>query len=246
MRYLDSAGRSWRRLREHGHAEPVNEKRVAVPTYWVGRHASCRGDAECIDDLGLGTTRLCRVRRQGIRSRRFRSTRRHLRRDRALCGHTASVFRRAARRYTQPLLVKMDPRVTADSAPCCCSLTPKRASPGAMSRNHERLAAVRNVRKQVAKPWRVTARGCRAEIAGRQAGGLEGTGRGRLAVARLLAAGEPEGLARIAGTLTRIYDIVDSADAAPTAQALAALSESTKRWRNNWGIGRRFRAACRR
>jgi photosystem II stability/assembly factor-like uncharacterized protein len=230
LEILDSAGKTVRRYSSTDRPEPVNEKELAVPTNWVRPSRVLRGEAGMHRwTWDLHYSPLLGAQNGYPISAIPHDTPPSPQGPRALPGQYSIRLLVGGKTYTQPLLVKMDPRVTVDGAALRQQFDAEARIAGAMSRDHEALAVVRNVRKQIAKLLEShSSVDAALKSLDDKLAAVEGTGGGRFGGGAPARAGEPEGLARIAGTLTRIYDMVDSADAAPTTQALAALNESTQ------------------
>jgi photosystem II stability/assembly factor-like uncharacterized protein len=121
------------------------------------------------------------------------------------------------RTFTQPLLLKMDPRVSVSADAMARQFDIERQAADAMAQSFEGLKEVRGLRRRLAE--RRPAPG--AEILRSAAAFEEGT----------------LGFARINAWLSAIFTAVEGSDSAPTAQAIAelgeakkALDELTRRW----------------
>ena len=128
--------------------------------------------------------------------------------------------------YTQPLTIKMDPRVKTppDGLRRQFDLEMKIAE--AMHRDYEALQQVRDLRKQLQglKPPSTQAALAQSLAAlEKKAAELEGTEGGY--GAQFLSTPEGRGLARLNTALYNLLGVVDSADAAPTTQASNTYAE---------------------
>jgi len=130
------------------------------------------------------------------------------------------------RALTQPLTVAMDPRVKTPVEDLALQYAGAMKICAAMDEDAEALRQVRNLRSQVAalKP-RAEKTGVAEAITALDAaaGALEGgrSGRGRRA-------GSEENLARSNADLATLLEVVEGADARPTAAAITAVEETGK------------------
>ncbi len=128
--------------------------------------------------------------------------------------------------FSQPLLVKMDPRVKTPAAELQRQFDVSQGLAGAIRRDHEALQQLRGVRARL-KAVRERAGGLAGEVDAldKALAGVEGTAGGFFGGG---AAGGPDTLARLIGQLQQLYELVQDVDAAPTSQALAAVEERRK------------------
>ena len=117
---------------------------------------------------------------------------------------------------TQTLAVEMDPRLTATSSDLAKQSEAARAITGALTRDSAALGEVRAARARLAK-------GRRTEKAAALDAALAELEEGKEAAGGELST---EGLRRLNARLATLLEVVESADAAPTEQAGAALSET--------------------
>jgi photosystem II stability/assembly factor-like uncharacterized protein len=129
------------------------------------------------------------------------------------------------RAYTQPLRLRMDPRVKTPLADLRRQFVASRHLADALDRTAATLREVRAARAALGER-RGRASGPLADaIAGaeKRAGELEASGGGFFA-----APGGPPSLSGVAGQLQQLYGIVIGADAAPTTQTSAAIAERSR------------------
>ncbi|MGH7533734.1 MAG: hypothetical protein ACREL4_10620, partial [Gemmatimonadales bacterium] len=126
--------------------------------------------------------------------------------------------------YTAPLVVRMDPRITATGSELASQFSLAMDLYAAMDRTHDVLAQLRSVRMQV--------KGIEAHATGAAADTLAAldTALGALATGA-------DGLAPTIGEIGGVYGIVEGADAAPTSQAALAahrLDRQAARLQSRW------------
>jgi photosystem II stability/assembly factor-like uncharacterized protein len=129
--------------------------------------------------------------------------------------------------YTQPLVVKMDPRIKTSAAELHKQFEMQTGAVEGMNESFESLLQVKSVRTQLKERTEKAGKGALADqIAAldKQAAVLEGTAQssfyGLPPGAKL-----PENLSTINQHFNSILGVADSADAAPTAQATAVYKE---------------------
>jgi hypothetical protein len=128
---------------------------------------------------------------------------------------------------TKKLKVRMDPRVLATMADLQAMLVAERRAATDLNANYDALQQIRALRKQLkalkdSGPDAV--RGVAAQVED-QLGKLESGTAGKTPSPGVTAA---RGMATVHSWLNQVYGTLDSADAAPTVQALAMLSEVEK------------------
>jgi hypothetical protein len=134
------------------------------------------------------------------------------------------------RTITQPLTIRMDPRVRATSAALAQQFAAARRLAAAMQRDYDALQAVRALRAQIRALREGVITGALADTVAaldRRISGLESGGR--------------ETLTRLNGDLASLLDLIDGVDAAPTTQAAQAaqmletkLAQVLARWEAIW------------
>ena len=128
---------------------------------------------------------------------------------------------------TEKLRVRMDPRVPATAADLQAMLATEQRAVADLNASHDALRQVRALRKQLQalKDSGLEAvRGVAAQVED-QLGKLESGTAGKTPPPGVSAA---RGVATVHSWLNQVYGTLDSADAAPTVQALAMLSELEK------------------
>ena len=159
----------------------------------------------------------------------------------ALPGNYSVKLTVEGKSYSQPLIVKMDPRVTSSLADLRKQFEMQSGSVEAMNKSYEALAQVRSVRAQLKDRIGVAKTLPAALIDGiqaldKQAAELEGGAQSRFF--GLPPSGkQPENFSSLNQHFGEILGVADSSDAAPTTQATAvykelqdALEKLTSRW----------------
>src|SRR6266852_3628179 len=128
--------------------------------------------------------------------------------------------------YSQPLVVKMDPRIKTSLADLRKQFEMESASVEGMNRSFDALAQVRSVRAQL-KERAARAKGAVADAIAaldKQAGELEGAARSNF-FGLPPGAKQPENFSTLNQHFSGILSVADSADAAPTIQATTVYME---------------------
>lgn len=136
------------------------------------------------------------------------------------------------RQLTEPLTIKMDPRVQTPPEGIAKMFEVSFGSYEGVKKIRAAQAEIRSLRRQLQS---IKERAAQAEIASaldqfdKKAAALDGGigGAGQGAAARVGGASEPT-FARLAGEMNTIMEIAESADAQPTAQAVAAYNQAQK------------------
>ncbi len=142
--------------------------------------------------------------------------------------------------YTQPLSVKMDPRVRTPLAGLTQQFSTSKQLYDDVVESSEALEQIHALRRQVEQLRERAGQGAThdaLEAFDKKAAALAGGGGGR-GGGRFGAVGGPDTLTSLQGTLSMLLGLVQGADVAPTPQALAAAGERRKafatlreRWR---------------
>lgn len=141
--------------------------------------------------------------------------------------------------YTQPLAVKMDPRITTPLADLRKQFEMQSASVEGMNKSFEALAQVRSVRAQLKERAAKAAQGALADAIAaldKQAADLEGGTQSQF-FGLPAGAKQPENLSSLNQHFGGILGVADSADAAPTTQAKAVykeLNEALEKLISSW------------
>ena len=125
------------------------------------------------------------------------------------------------RQYTQPLVIKEDPRVNVSESDLAQQFELEEKLVNAIHADYAALEQLRSLRAQL-RDLKPRAQGSAADAISKldqQAAAVEGSGGG---FGASLAGPQAQNLRRMNGALVHVYDIVSAADAAPTTQAVAA------------------------
>jgi hypothetical protein len=229
LEVLDVSGKSVRRFSSADKPETIDEKELNVPTYWVrpGQAVSATaGFHRFVWDLRLPPPDA--LSRDFPISAIFGDTVREPLGPWVLPGQFTVRLTAGGRAVTQPLTVAMDPRVKTPAADLALQFQVAMKICAAMEEGAEALRQVQALRRQLQsireRADKTAARDALGDVE-RNAAALEGaSGRfGRAARAR-----SEDNLTRSNGDLATLLEVVDGADARPTAAALSALEETLK------------------
>jgi photosystem II stability/assembly factor-like uncharacterized protein len=141
--------------------------------------------------------------------------------------------------YSQPLVVKMDPRIKTSAADLRKQFEMQSGSVGGMNESYEALFQIKSVRVQLKERAAKAAQGALADAISaldKQASELEGSAQSSF-FGLPPGAKQPENLSTLNQHFNGLLTVADSADAAPTTQATAvykeledALEKLTARW----------------
>jgi hypothetical protein len=126
--------------------------------------------------------------------------------------------------YTQPLVIKGDPRVKVSASDLAQQYAVEQNLVDATHQDYTALQQVLSVRAQL-NELKSRAQGATADAIAKfdqQAASVEGSGGG---FGASFAGPQAQSLRRLNGGLVHVYDIVSMADAAPTTQAVAAADQ---------------------
>jgi photosystem II stability/assembly factor-like uncharacterized protein len=159
----------------------------------------------------------------------FRNTPREPRGPIALPGAYTVKLTVAGKTFTQPLTLKMDPRIKTPSAGLGQQFALAMQLCDSMHQDFEALQEVKKLRAQLKDRLDRAQKGPLADSISaldKNAAVLEGGsgGRGR----RTRAGSDEKNLTQLNGELGTLLDLIDSADSTPTTQAVAAVAESQK------------------
>ena len=155
----------------------------------------------------------------------------------ALPGTYSVKLTASGKTSTQSLTIKMDPRVKISSDDLKAQFELETKIVAAMERDFAALAGLRDLRVKLRQIQAADGAGLQSKIAelDKKAADLEGTPGGY--GASFLSTPDGRGLARLNAALNNLLATADSADAAPTTQAVAtfeevnrALGEQLERW----------------
>jgi len=226
LEILDASGVLVRRFSSADVPEPLDEKELHVPSHWVRPPQVLSAQAgfhRFVWDLHYPPPDA--LRRDYPMTAILHDTPRHPLGPWVLPGRYTVRLTAGGKTETQPLTVEMDPRVPTSAADLARQLDLSMRVCAAMREDRAALERVRGLRAQV-KSLREKAgkgpapRGIAALDARAAAleGSLEGFGGGPGAASQ-------ESLSRLNGQLVTILEILQEADAKPTAAAAAAVEE---------------------
>jgi photosystem II stability/assembly factor-like uncharacterized protein len=216
LEILDASGKLIRSYASTDTPEPVNEKELSIPMYWVRMPKVLPGTAgmhRWLWDLRYPPPP---TQRDYPISAVFHDTPAYPLGTSVLPGVYTARLTASGRTLSQTFVVKMDPRVRTPPAGLARQFELSRQVCELMRRGAEAQSAIRVFRASH-KDADLDARA--AAIAGEVGGGRRG-GRGGVAGS--------ENLSRLNGELAAVLTVLDSADAAPTTQASAAVADLTR------------------
>jgi hypothetical protein len=235
----DAAGKLVRRFSSVDKPEAVNPDELPIPTYWIRPPQTLPAEPgmhRFVWDLHYPPPDS--IQHEFPISAIYRDTPRYPLGPAVLPGKYTVKLTVNGKSYTQPLTIKMDPRVAATQDDLRRQFELESKIVEAMHSDYEALRQARSVRKQLqALKGRVAPGQLADSIAAleKKAADLEGSEGGY--GARFLSTAEGRSLARLNVGLNNLLSSVDSADAAPTTHALAtfrdvqaALREQLARW----------------
>ena len=213
LEILDSSGRLVRQYSSDDKLEPVNEKELNVPLYWVRMPKVLPGSAgmhRWLWDLRYAPPPTSQ--RDYPIAAVFHDTPSYPLGTSVLPGVYTIRLTAGGRVLTQTFTVKMDPRVRTAPPGLARQFELSRQVSELMQQGWDALAEIRTFRASHPDTELDTKA---AAIAGEGGGGRRG-GRG---------GGDVENLSRLNGELSGLLAVLDSADAAPTTQAAAAVAD---------------------
>jgi photosystem II stability/assembly factor-like uncharacterized protein len=213
LEILDSSGKVVRQYSSGDQPEPVNEKELNVPMYWVRMPKVLPGNAgmhRWLWDLRYAPPPTSQ--RDYPISAIFHDTPAYPLGTSVLPGVYTVKLTAAGKTLTQTFTVKMDPRVKAAAPALSRQFELSRQVCELMQQGWDALSEIRTFRASHPNTDLETKA---AAIAGEGGGGRRG-GRG---------GGDVENLSRLNGELVGVLAVLESADAAPTSQAAAAVAD---------------------
>ncbi len=206
LEILDSRGQLVRRYASTDTPEPVDAKELAVPTYWV-RPArvlpASAGTHRFVWDLRYPAP--AALERDYPISAIYRDTPREPLGPFVLPGTYQVRLTAGGKTYSQPLTVRMDPRVKTAPETLARQLTLAREIAAKLARDSAGVQQAKALRKALQTlPAQVTE--AKTALDGRLAALLEGSRRGE------------DSLTGLNGALSHLYEVVEGADQPPTSQ----------------------------
>jgi photosystem II stability/assembly factor-like uncharacterized protein len=240
LEIVDEDGKVARRYSSAEEPAPVDEKKLREPTYWVEqpeRLSAAAGMHRFVWDLHYPAPKL--ERDYPISAIEHR-TPLEPKGPRAVPGEYTVRLIVGGQTYTQPLTVKMDPRVTDDENALRRMFSQEQQLALMAEENHKALEQVRSLRKQIAavRPRAGAAGTALDELDGklqRLEGGQNrrgGGGANPTTAGPSTAAPAAASLTSLSANLKSVYDAIDSADVRPTVAAGADLIGVGLKWRD--------------
>lgn len=223
LEIVDGTGKLVRRHSSNDKPDVTEEqlsKELDKPTYWVRPPRILPGTAgmhRFIWDLRFAPPDA--LRRDYPISAIYRDTPREPQGVLVLPGEYTVKLTVNGKTYSQPIAIKMDPRVKTPPDGLRQQFTLASRTAGMMHQDYEALQQVKAAREQLRRggqPLNAELDQKLAELEG--AGGFRRGGGG----------GETESFSRLNGELASVYGIIEGADATPTTQAAAAVSDLQK------------------
>ncbi len=229
LEIVDAAGQTVRHFSSADKPEPVNAKEFNVPMYWVRPARTLSAGAgmhRFIWDLTYPAPEV--LTRDYPISAINHDTPLYPLGATALPGQYTLILTVNAKQYTQPLTVRMDPRVKTSPEDLRRQFELDQKIAGALHKDYEVLQQVRSLRAQLkpltgSGPDAVTKAATALEAKAAPIEGKEG-GYGT----RYLSTPEGRSLARLNSGLNALVNGLDTADAAPTTQQVAMFGELQK------------------
>jgi photosystem II stability/assembly factor-like uncharacterized protein len=249
LEIIDAKGGLVRRYSSADKPEPVVEKDLDIPTYWIRPPrlmSAAAGAHRFVWDLHYPPPE--GGRRSYPMTAIYRDTPSVPLGPWVLPGRYVVRLTVAGKTFEQPLTVKIDPRVTAPAEVLARQFEMSMQCYQGVRQVRETLSRIRKLRAQIEE---LKARAKEAELTealaalDRKAAALEGTERRR--GERAAGMREPT-LAGVAAESQRLLDVLQGADAEPTTQAVTACADTQKTLREltgRWGelIGQDMKAA---
>jgi photosystem II stability/assembly factor-like uncharacterized protein len=227
LEITDQAGKLVRRFSSADKPEPPNEKEINVPMYWVRMPKTLSAEAgmhRWVWDLHYPEPKS--LDREYPISAIYHDTPHTPLGQAVLPGTYTIKLIVGGKTFSQPLTIKMDPRVKASAADLTQQFQLESKLVDQMNRDYDALQQVRSVRAQL-RDRRSVAKSLPPELLqaisdlDQKTAALDGSG-GRTA-ARV--GGGGENLATMNSTMNSLFNAVDSTDVLPTTQQMAAANE---------------------
>ncbi len=240
LEIFDKAGKLVRRFSSDDKPEVIDEKQLPYPTYWVRlpRVLSTKaGMQRWVWDLNYAPPEVAR--RTFPMTAIYQDTPSEPSGPTVLPGEYTVKLTANGKTISQPLIIKMDPRVQTPPTGIQKMFEISYGSYEGMQRSRDALAQLGSLRKQLEDLKKRAGQGALADALvalDKKAASLEGQAGGGGFGAP--AAGEPT-FNRMNGQLLSLMNLVEGADVTPTTQAQSAFTESQKalnellsRWRD--------------
>ncbi len=208
---LDGAKKLVRRYASDDQPEPI-DRELNVPTYWIRPTpilSAAAGMHRFVWDVHYAPPDS--LRHDYPISAIYHDTPRHPLGAAAMPGQYSVVLTVDGKGYTQPLIVKMDPRVKISAAALQQQFTLATKLTGMLRQDYEALQEIRAMRSKLKQNPELD----------KQAAAIQGSGGGR----GFEAAEGGDSLTRLNGELTTVLGVIEGADATPATQAVAAVAE---------------------
>jgi photosystem II stability/assembly factor-like uncharacterized protein len=230
LEILDAEGKVVRRFSSADKPEQVDEKKLVVPTYWLRPPQMLSAEAgmhRFIWDLRYPPPQA--LEHEYPISAIYRDTPRYPLGPAVVPGQYTVKLTAGGSSYTQPLTIKMDPRVKASAEELRQQLDLETKIVDAMHEDYQTVQQVRALRRQLADLKTRAGQGRTAtavEMLDKSAAEFEGT-KAEFG-ARFLSTPEGRSLVRLNAALNTLLESVDGADTTPTTQAIATFEEVQK------------------
>ena len=235
----DETGKLVRRFSSADKPEPVNEKDLVVPAYWIRPPQLLSAESGMHRFVwNLHYPPPDALEHEYPISAIYHDTPRYPLGPAVLPGKFTVKLTAGGTSYTQPLTIKMDPRVKTSPAGLQQQFELEMKITEAIHRDYDALQQLRKVRSQLKDLRQRAGQGPTADVIialEKTLTELEGSKGGF--GAQYLSTSEGRSLARLNSALSSLLGIVDSADAAPTTQAIGmfgdvqqALEQQLSRW----------------
>jgi photosystem II stability/assembly factor-like uncharacterized protein len=227
LEILDQTGKSVRKFASDDQPEPVNDHALNIPTYWIRPARTLSTEAgmhRFVWDLHYPAPNT-RQREYPI-SALYHDTPRYPLGPAALPGAYTVKLTINGKSYTQPLTIKMDPRVKVPLLGLRQQFELETQIADAMNRAFDAVEGARVARDFLNSVLRNPPSGVDTEpvtAMRERVAELEGTEGGYGAT--FLSTPDGRTLARLGSALSTLLGVVDSADAAPTTQAVTLFRE---------------------
>ena len=234
----DESGRLVRRFTSADEVPSVNADELNIPTYWIRPPrvlSNAPGMHRFVWDLRYPPPHA--TEHEYPISAIYQDTPRYPLGPAVLPGKYSVKLTVNGKSYTQPLTIRMDPRVTTNAEGLRQKFQLEMKIVDDLQSDYDTLQHVRSLRQQLKALQGTAVEASQSKIAALDAKAAELEGSEGGYGARFLTSPAGRSLARLNAALTQLLALMDSADVAPTTQAVAmfndvhaALAEQLKRW----------------